>query len=171
MVPCSHLQCNRRTQELGFSRSVREARDLPTYAGEALKTFRIAHPDSPDCCNAVDDNSRGLPRRITRQSKGLRLPACWNLRSRMGSAPSSRLPSATVLGLGRRTQPGVVGLSAFFSLLTFLFNCEPEFASSRFDSGVSILAAAFVRPDGWIQGPLVTPEAQSSSTRWQNQVL
>lgn len=42
-----------------------------------------------------------------------------------------------------------------FALLTFLFNCKPEVASSRFDSGVSILAAAFVRPDGWIQGPLV----------------
>lgn len=64
-----------------------------------------------------------------------------------------------------------MGLSVFFALLMFLLNCEPEFASSRFDSGVSILAAAFVRPDGWIQGPLVTPEAQSSSTRWQNQVL
>lgn len=72
---------------------------------------------------------------------------------------------------GGGTQPGVVGLSVFFSLLMFLLNCEPEFASSRFDSGVSILAAAFVRPDGWIQGPLVTPEAQSSSTRWQDQVL
>lgn len=44
MIPCSQLQCNRRTQELGFStRSVREARDLPSHAGEALKTFRTAH--------------------------------------------------------------------------------------------------------------------------------
>lgn len=56
---------------------------------------------------------------------------------------------------GGATQQGVVGLSVFFSLLTFLFNCEPGFASSRFDSGVSILVAAFVRPDGWIQGRLV----------------
>lgn len=56
---------------------------------------------------------------------------------------------------GGATQQGVVGLSVFFSLLTFPFNCEPGFASSRFDSGVSILVAAFVRPDGWIQGRLV----------------
>lgn len=48
-----------------------------------------------------------------------------------------------------------------FASVLFLFNCKPEVASSRFDSGVSILAAAFVRPDGWIQraccpsGPVV----------------
>lgn len=44
----------------------------------------------------------------------------------------------------------------------FLFNYyKPEVASSRrFDSGVSILVAAFVRPDGWIQKALV-PERTS----------
>lgn len=52
-------------------------------------------------------------------------------------------------------QQGVVGLSVFFSLLMFIVNREPEGASSRFDSGVSILVAAFVRPGGWIRGRLV----------------
>lgn len=56
-----------------------------------------------------------------------------------------------------------------FSLLTFLLNCEPEVASSRFDSGVSILAAAFVRPDEWVQGPLVVqwPSSPALDARMQ----
>lgn len=46
-------------------------------------------------------------------------------------------------------------LGVFFSFCSFLFHRNPEFASLRFDSGVSILVAAFVRPDVWvqIQGP------------------
>lgn len=51
-------------------------------------------------------------------------------------------------------------LFSFPLSVLFLFNCKPLIASSRFDSGVSILVAAFVRPDGWIQKALV-PERTS----------
>lgn len=102
MGPCSHLQCNRRTQELGLSRSLREARDLPR-----CQVCRGVFENLPHCPPKMLQCSRrqqSWPATTNHQaeSKGRRLPACWNLRSRMGSAPWSRLPTATVLGLGRR---------------------------------------------------------------------
>lgn len=112
---------------------------------------------------ARHDESPGRARAVVCQLAGI----CgleWEVHPRV----DHHLPLFWAWGGG--TQQGVVGLSVFFSLLMFLFNCEPDFASSRFDSGVSILAA-FVRPDGWTQGPLVLSEAQSSSTGCQNQVL
>lgn len=51
------------------------------------------------------------------------------------------------------TQQGLVGLSVFFCLCVVSFQLQARGRSSRFDSGVSILVAAFVRPDGWIQRP------------------
>lgn len=87
MIPCSQMQCNRRTQELGFSRSLREARDLRQHPGEALKTFRIC-PEA--AAMQLNDRSRGLPRRITKQSKGCQLASLRDPMDQNGeSAPSS----------------------------------------------------------------------------------
>lgn len=133
-----------------FTRLVREARDLPSYAGEAFKTFRIG-PDPLQC----SQRQQSWPTMTNHQAEQ-GLSSAGLLESEVSNRKCSfehHLPLFWAWGGGM--QQGAVGLSVFFSLLMFVLNREPEAASSRFDSGVSILVAAFVRPDGWIQGPLV----------------